>query len=211
MVGYPILLAVGVCGASLAGYRVSGVGQATRPLATIAAAAAYLFFAAALYCFAFSLSPRPHGAGNRILHVGLALACLLPAATLALTARAFEPPPQIEIGSLWITPTALYVKSGARAVHAAAAPSRLEAELIEARLPGFGVVWQGLKALRADGQELPWKGSGGWTARLLGLWSAPSEARGTFLGRSVVAIPLVANHRVKILATRESVRFEAEP
>jgi hypothetical protein len=208
---WPVILS-GAIGAAAAGlYFAAGPVSLTRPVATITASASYLFFAAALAAASFALAARPVGLFSRLLHAGLMVACVVPALLLAWLAHAFEPPIEREIGSLWITPASLYVSSGSRARREAPAVQRLDAVAVDARLPGLGVVWEGLEGFHAAGVEVPWRGKGGWVARMATRWTGPAPSAGSLFTRSVQSLTLDPNRRVRILATREHVRFVPEP
>ena len=136
---WPVFLPGAVGAAAVGLYFAAGPGSLTRPVATITASVAYLFFGAALAAATFAVTARPAGVFSRVLHAGLAMACVVPALLLAWLAHAFEPPVEREIGSLWITPASLYVSSGSRARREAPAVERLDAIAVDARLPGIGV------------------------------------------------------------------------
>ena len=208
---YPAALAAGVCVAAVAAYRAADLDSLSRPISTMTASLAYLFFTGSLAAAAYALSPRPVGLVSRLLHAGLAVACVLPALTLAWLARGFEPPVEREIGSLWTTPAALYVSSGSRARREGAAAERLDAWTVDARLPGFGVFWEGLEGFHAGGREIPWRGRGGVAARFAARWFRPSRSADSLFVHTVQPVALRPNQRVRILATREHVRFAAEP
>jgi hypothetical protein len=208
---YPIVFAAAAGAAAVFLYFGSGVDRTARPVATITASLAYLFFAAALAASAYALSPRPVGGLARLLHAGLAVACLLPAFVLAWLARGFEPAVEREIGSLWTTPTALYVAAGSRARREGAAVERLDALSVDARFPGFGILWEGLEGFHAAGVSVPWRGRGGLAARLAVRWLRPSASADSLFTRSVQTLALQPNRRVHILATREHVRFVPDP
>lgn len=204
---YPVLLSGAIGALAVLGYRATGLERLTRPLSTISAAIGYLFLAAVLFSVAFAISPGGRGAGNRLAHLALAFACALPALSLLLFARALEPAKEREIGVLWTTPSSLYVgRTRRRAVNCGPVAQRLEARLVETRLPGFGVVWQGLRGFFTDGREVAWRGSGGLTARLLQPIAEPAE-RGGFVTLSRQSITLEANRRLAILSSGEHVRF----
>jgi hypothetical protein len=140
----------------------------------------------------------------------MAVLCLAPALVLALLARAFEPAVERDIGSLWTTPSALYVSSGRRSRREAPVVDRLDAITVDAWLPGLGTVWAGLEAFHAAGREIPWRGAGGTSARLAGRWLWSSGGTGP-VRRSVQTLRLEPNRRVRILASRERIRFAPEP
>lgn len=205
---YRFLLPASVALAALVGYRACGVARVEGSLATLTASAAYLFFAAALAVVALALSPKPRGVSERLLHAGIAAACLAPAMVLGLLARAFEPPRPRAIGTLWTTPTALYVSAGAGRARRAGVPrSEVEALLVDGRAPAFGVVWQGLEGFRSGERVVKWRGRGGLTARTLARWAGPLSRRGVFLARSTQNVALPPNVRVWIVAEPGRIRF----
>ncbi len=208
---YPILLAVFLGAVTAGGYVVADVSGRVRPISTIMACLSFLFLCAAICAAGFALRPRPSGAIARLLHAALAVTCLFPALVLVLLATAIEPPVENEIGSLWTTPTALYLARGGRAWRAGPAAGRLEARTIDASVPGLGIVWKGLEGFEVAGRDVPWRGSGGTAARFLGWWSNHSGSRPGFFRRSVQMVTLEPNRRVRILAARDHVRFVAEP
>jgi hypothetical protein len=207
---YRFLLPLAIALAAVAGFHACGVTRVEGPLATLAAAAAYLFFSAALALAAFALSPRPRGPTERLLHAATAGLCLVPAFVLALLGRGFEPPRARAIGSLWSTPTALYVSPGGRARRVGDAAPEVEALLVEARAPAFGVVWQGLEGFRKSSRVVKWRGRGGFIARFLSRWAAPLSRRGVFLARSTRIVPLPPNVRVWIVSAPGTIRFATD-
>ena len=204
---YRFVLPALVALAAVVGFYVCGVARVEGPLATVAASTGYLFFVAALALLFLALSPKRRGAPERLLHAGTAAACLLPALTLALLARAFEPPRPRAIGHLWSTPTALYVSTGGRARRVGDPRMEVEALLVDARAPAFGVVWQGLEGFRSGERVMRWRGRGGFTARLLARWAGPLSRRGVFLARSTQIVPLPPNVKVWIVAQPGAIRF----
>jgi hypothetical protein len=177
------------------------------PLAGLCASIAYLFFVAALALAALAASPGRRGAPERILLTTIAAGSLLPAIALGLLAGAFEPPRPREIGSVWTTPTALYLSTGGRARRVGGPGTEVEALLVEARAPAFGVVWQGLEALRVGGRVIRWRGRGGFTARVLSRWANPLSRRGVFLARSSLTVRLAPNEKVWIVSEPGRIRL----
>ena len=208
--GYRVALPLFVAAAAAFGFRAFGVSRMEGALATFSASIAYLFFVAALALAALAASPGRRGAPERILLATTAAGSLLPAIALALLGRAFEPPRPREIGSVWKTPTALYLSTGGRARRVGEPAAQIEALLVEARAPAFGVVWQGLEALRVGERAIKWRGRGGFTARLLSRWAAPLSQRGVFLGRSTQSVPLEPNVKVWIVSEPGKIRFSKE-
>lgn len=207
---YRFVLPAAVVFAAAAGFRACGVARVEGSLATISASLAYLFFVAALALAALALSPMRRGAPERLLHAGTAAACLLPALVLALFARAFEPPRPRPIGNLWSTPTALYVSTGGRARRVGEPRMEMEALLVDARAPAFGIMWQGLEGFRSGQRVVKWKGRGGFMARLLARWASPLSKRGVFLARSTRIVPLPPNVKVWIVTEPGRIRFTTE-
>ncbi|HEV8611823.1 MAG TPA: hypothetical protein VGS98_17335 [Thermoanaerobaculia bacterium] len=208
---YRYLLPIVIALFAVLGFRACGVARVEGSLATFAASAGYLFFAAALALGGLALSAKPRGPAERLLHAGTAALCLLPAMVLALLARGFEPPRPRVIGHLWSTPTALYLSTGARARRVGDPRMEMEALLVDARAPAFGVVWEGLEGLRSGERVVKWKGRGGTTARLLSRWAGPLSRRGIFLARSTQMVPLPANVKVWIVSEPGKVRFTTQP
>ena len=199
----PLVISLG----AVAGFLACGVSRVEGSLATLTASGGYLFFAAALALAALAASPKPRGAPERLLHAGTAAACLLPAIVLALLARAFEPPRPRAIGYVWSTPTALYASTGGRGRRLGDPRMEVEALLVEARAPAFGIVWQGLEGFRSRSRVIKWTGRGGLTARLLSRWASPLARRGVFLSRSTQMVPLPPNVKIWIVSDRGSIRF----
>ena len=199
----PLALAL----AAIAAFQAIGVTRLENPLASLTASIAYLFFAASVALAGLALSPRGRGWGERVLMASTALLALGPALLLGLLSRGFEPPRPRAIGNVWSTPTALYVSTGGRARRVAEAVAEIEAQLVDARAPAFGIVWEGLSGFRAGARTVPWRGRGGFLARLLERWSAPLERRGVFLQRATRSVPLPANVRIWIISTPGGIRF----
>src|SRR5262249_20753466 len=86
---WAILLSVTIASLAFLVYSWLRVGSLASPLARVTAAFAFFFFLAALYAADFALSPRPRGAGARLLHGMLALACVTPFLLLAPLSHAF--------------------------------------------------------------------------------------------------------------------------
>lgn len=204
---YRFGLPVSVALAALAGFLACGVSRVEGPLATIAASAGYLFFAAALALASLGASPKPRGVTERTILVGTAAACLLPAMALSLLGRAFEPPRPRVIGHVWSTPTALYVSSGGRGRRLGDPRMEIEALFVEARAPAFGIVWQGLEGFRSRERVIQWTGRGGFTARLLSRWASPLSRRGILLSRSTRTVALPPNVKVWIVSGPSGIRF----
>jgi hypothetical protein len=206
-----VALPASVAVAAAAGFLVCGVARVEGAVASLAASAAYLFFLAAVTVGALAVAPGSRGPTERAVHAGAAAACLVPAIVLALLARAFEPPRPRAIGSLWSTPTALYVSTGGRrARRVADARSEVEALLVDVRAPAFGIVWRGLDGFRSGERVVRWRGRGGFSARLLSRWGDPLSRRGVLLGRSTETVRLPPNVKVWIVARPGDIRFTTE-
>jgi hypothetical protein len=208
---YRFLFPLAIVLSAILGFRGCGVTRVEGSLATFAASVGYLFFTAALALAALALSARPRGPAERMLHAGAAGLCLAPAMVLALLARGFEPPRPRAIGHLWSTPTALYLSTGGRARRVGEPRMEMEAILVDARAPAFGIVWEGLEGLRSGDRVIQWKGRGGRTARLLSRWAGPLSQRGIFLARSTQTVPLPPNVKVWIVTEPGKVRFTTDP
>lgn len=198
--------------AALAGARAFRITDAAAPpLAGIAGAAGFLFFATALAAAGRAASPDARGPLDRALSAVAGTLVLVPALFFLLFSRAADPPVPRTIGSLWQTPSALYVSPGGRARREAeAAPSgTLEAEVVGVRSGLLGLSWEGLARLRAGGTEIPWRGSGGTAARLLNRLPRALARPGSFVAvtrdRRPVAAP--ANVKVWILRSPAGIAF----
>lgn len=207
---YGFLLPLAVALAATFGFRACGVSRVEGPLATLAASSGYLFLVAAIALASLALTPARRGVTERVLQAGIAAACLLPAIVLSLLARAFEPPRPREIGSIWSTPTALYVSTGGRARRVGDPREEVQALFVDARAPALGIVWQGLEGFRSGSRVVKWTGRGGWTARLLARWAEPLSRRGVFLARSTKDVQLPPNVRVWIVSEPANIRFTKE-
>jgi hypothetical protein len=206
---YSFVLSIAVAVAAFVTYTWLRVGSLVSPLSRLCAALAFLFFLASLYAGDFALSPRARGTGARMLHVGLALACLTPFLLLTLLSRAFEPAERRVVATLWATPSGVYLSEGiARKIGPVS--SSIEARLVEARLPEANLEWGGLASFRIGGAEVSWKGPGGSQARWLGLHADALRARGVVVRRLSEEVPLPPNVRVRVLSTAEGFRFEPE-
>ena len=206
---YWVVLSIVVAVAACVTYGWLRVGSLVSPLSRLCAALGFLFFLASLYAGDFALSPRPRGTGARTLHAGLALACLTPFLLLTLLSRAFEPAERLVVGTLWATPSGVYLSEG-RARKIGPVSSSIEARLVEARLPEANLEWGGLASFRIGGTEVSWKGRGGALARWLGRHADALRARGVEVRRLSEEVPLPPNVRVRVLSTAEGFRFEPE-
>lgn len=201
------LLAAAIAGASA--YRIAD-GSAP-PLAAIPASGGFLFFAAGLAAASRALSPERRGVPDRALSAAAALAALVPAGVLLALSRGIDPPAPRLIGSVWSTPTGLYVAHGARARAKNEGPPapRVEADVITVRSQVFGFSWTGVARLRAQARAIPWRGRGGIAARLVDRLGP--RAGGALLAvqreRREAAVP--PNVRIWIFASRSDVSFSA--
>lgn len=201
------LAAAAVGGAS--SYRIAD--GSTPPLAAIPAAAGFLLFVAALAAASRALSPEWRSAADRGLSAAAAFAALVPAGALLALSHGIDPPAASTIGSVWSTPTALYVAHGGRTKAKNEGPpaARIEADIVSTRSLLLGFSWTGVARLRADGRSIPWRGRGGVVARLVdrlgpreggALWAVRRERR-------EVATP--PNVRIWIFRSRSDVTFSA--
>ena len=205
---YPMLFSLLVCALAVGGYATLRVGRLDSPLASMAAALSYVFFAALLYAASYALSPRWRGWTTRVFHTALAAALLLPVFLFASLSRGLEPPEREVLAHFWTTPTAVYLSSGGRAKKVAPAAAEVTAVAVEAHLPAVGVVWEGLQGFRIGEEEIAWKGSGGRMARWLAPWAADSSpARDVALLRSARRVPLSPNLKIEIVKERGRLRF----
>ncbi len=180
-------------------------------LAVIFASSSFLFFAAALSSASWAVGSGPRGVLGRALHLALAGLLLLPAGAALALAELVEPPPRTVLGSVWRTPAATYLATARRrGRRVGSSAGRLEASVVEARVPVLGVVWQGLEALRIDGRDVPWKGSGGFLARRLAAWAGPLSEHGVWLSKSQRAVALPENARLWIVEERRRIAFLTE-
>jgi hypothetical protein len=183
-------------------------------LAGAAGASGFLLFSAGAAAFLRASSTAPRAALDRGAS-GLAGAFVIfPAMMLLALARAADPAPPQTIGSLWATPTALYVANGkeARRAHRVlpAAPASIAADVVVAQCPLFALRWTGLAGFAAGGTEIPWSGSGGSRARLVA--RLPSRTLSPFFTvdetRVVVATP--PNARIWIVRSAGGILFSAD-
>jgi hypothetical protein len=206
---YAILLSVLVAALSFFVYTWLRVGSLASPLARVTAASAFFFFLAALYAGDFALSPRPRGAGSRLLHGALALACLTPFLLLAPLSRSFEPTLGRLEGTVWGTPAGIYISDGKPRRLFPPAPA-VEARVVEARVPALDWQWRGLSGFRLGSSEQPWRGSGGSFARWLDGSADTLRRHGVAVRRSTEEIPLPPNVKVRIVRRDDTFAFEPE-
>ncbi|MDQ6893135.1 MAG: hypothetical protein M3167_10695 [Acidobacteriota bacterium] len=169
------------------------------PLAALAGCSGYLFFAASLLFAAVALAPSGRSAAARVVAGMLGAVCLPPALVLLFFSRAADPPRPLVIGTLWQTPTALYVASGGRARRESDSAAPVEADLVEARSAIFGLSRQGLAGFRSGGHAIPWRGDGGLGSRIAARWPAALSGPLFSVGRSSRPIAMHPNERVWIL------------
>jgi hypothetical protein len=177
------------------------------PLAALAGCSGYLFFAASLLFAAVALAPAGRSAAARVVAGMLGAVCLPPALVLLFFTRAADPPRPLVIGTLWQTPTALYVSSGGRARRESDGAAPVEADLVDARSAIFGLSRQGLAGFRSGGHAIPWRGDGGLGSRIAGRW--PSALSGPLFSvvRSSRPIEMRPNERVWILRGPGGIEF----
>jgi len=169
------------------------------PLASLAGCWGYLFFAASLLFSVVALAPAGRSAAARVVAGMLGAVCLPPALVLLFFTRAADPPRPLVIGTLWQTPTALYVSSGDRARRESDAAAPVEADLVEARSAIFGLSRQGLAGFRSGGHAIPWRGDGGLGSRIAARWPAALSGPLFSVGRTSRPIEMRPNERVWIL------------
>ncbi len=186
--------------AAVAGARAFRIADASAPpLAAIAGAAGFLFWAGALLAAARAVSPGAHGFFGRLLACGAAAAALAPALFCLVVTRAADPPAPRTLGSLWRTPAALYVSEGGKARREAPAGEQLEADVVSLASPALGFSWEGLAHLRCGGQEVPWRGRTGSTARSFARFPGVLKVLGFSFSRGWRAIRAPANEKIWIL------------
>ena len=88
--------------------------------------------------------------------------------------------------------------------------SEIDAEVVSVRAPALGIVWEGLARFRAAGRVVPWRGRGGFLARLLERWAAPLSRRGVFLQKSTRSLFVPPNVRTWIVSEPGKIRFGPE-
>ena len=207
---YSVLLSVAVAAAAFGTYVWLRIGDPSGPpLAHLTSAVAYFFFLAALYAGDYALSPRPRGVGARLLHGGLALACFTPFLLLALLSGAFRPGERRVDGTVWATPSGVYVSSG-RARRIGPSAEAFQARRVEARMPELDWKWEGLASLRIGATEEPWPGRGGKMARWLDRSAESLRRHGVQVRRLTEEVPLPPNVRIRIIRTPEGLEFEPE-
>jgi len=198
--------------AAAAPFRI--VDSKAPPLATLAGCAGYVVFAAALLLAGLALAPVVRSAPVRVLAGTLGAIVLFPAVILLYFTRAADPPQPLVIGTLWQTPTALYVSSGGRGRRESDLAGPVEAELVEARSALFGLSRQGLAGFRSAGRPIPWRGDGGLGSRLAARWPVILSGSLFSVTRSWRPIEMQPNERQWILRGPDGITFstvEAAP
>ena len=197
-------LAAAALGAA-APFRI--VDSQAPPLATLAGCSGYVFFAAALLLAGLALAPVLRSNAVRVLTAMLGAIVLFPAMILLFFTRAADPPQPLVIGTLWQTPTALYVSSGGRGRRESDLAGPVEAELVEARSALFGLSRQGLAGFRSAGRPIPWRGDGGFGSRLAARWPAMLSGPIFSVTRSWRPIEMHPNERQWILRGPDGIAF----
>ncbi|MDQ2871333.1 MAG: hypothetical protein M3S32_11355 [Acidobacteriota bacterium] len=186
-------------------FRIADPGA--PPLAAIAGAAGFLFCAGALLAALRAVAPGVHGVFGRLLACGAAAAAVAPALFFLVLTRAADPPGPRTLGSLWRTPSALYVSDGGKARREAPPGEPLEADVVSVASPLLGSSWEGLARLRSGGQEFPWRGRSGASAR--GFAGAPRlmAALGFSVSRSWRPVTAPLNERIWIVRGPGGIAF----
>lgn len=183
-------------------------------LAAAAGACGFLLFSAGAVALLRASSTAPRGALDRGASAAAGAFAIFPAILLLALARAADPAPPRTIGSLWATPTALYVADGGKARRAhrvlPAGPASIAADIVVAQCPLFALRWTGLAGFAAGGAGIPWSGSGGSRARLVA--RLPSRTLFPFFTvdetRVVVATP--PNARIWIVRSADGILFAGD-
>jgi len=186
------------------------IAEAAPPLAAIPAAAAFLFFAGAAAAAARAASPLPRSGLDRALATAAALLLLVPAGAGLALSRGLDPPAPRVIGSLWTTPTALYVARGVRGGwprREGPPAAEVHADVVTAKSLLFGVTWTGIARLTGGAQPFPWRGTGGRAARLLDRFGPRPGGALLSVERTRVDVATPPNVRVWIERSPAGVRF----
>jgi hypothetical protein len=202
--------AVLIAAATVAAAVACRIGEAAPPLAAIPAAFGFLFFAAAASAAARAASPAARGRVDRALSVAAALLLLIPAGVGLALSRGLDPPAPRMIGSLWTTPTALYVAGGVRGSRArreGPASAEVRADVVTAKSLLFGVTWTGIARLSGGGPPFPWRGRGGRAARFLDRFGPHPGGALLSIERTRVDVATPPNVRVWIFRSPTEVRF----
>ncbi|MEO8189387.1 MAG: hypothetical protein ABI682_03515 [Acidobacteriota bacterium] len=194
--------------AALVGARAFRIADAAAPpLAAIAGAGGFLFLAGALLAAARAVSPAGHGPIGRVLAAVAGSAALAPALFFLVLTRAADPPAPRTLGSLWRTPAALYVSDGGKARRELPAGEPLEAEVVTVASAPLGFSWEGLSHLRAAGQQVPWRGRTGSTARTLERFPGVLGALGFSFSRGWRPVSAPVNERIWIVRGTSGIAF----
>jgi hypothetical protein len=186
------------------------IGEAAPPLAAIPAAIGFLFFAGAASAAARAASPAARGRVDRAVSVAAALLLLVPAGVGLALSRGLDPPAPRVIGSLWTTPTALYVAGGVRDTRArreGPPATEVRADVVTAKSLLFGVTWTGIARFSGGGPPFPWRGRGGRLARLLDRFGPSPGGALLSVERTRVDVATPPNVRVWIFRSPAEVRF----
>lgn len=183
---------------------------AAPPLAAIAGAGGYLFLVVALALGDRALSPAPRRGLDRAISAAAAALLVMPALAGLALARAADPPLPRTIGSLWTTPTALYVSAGGKAWRAGPAAAEAEADVVSARSALFGLSWTGLARVRTGTTESPWRGSGGFAARMLDRHGPRPGGTVLAVDRRRLPVSTPPNVKIRILRSADGIAFEAD-
>ncbi|MFN2632593.1 MAG: hypothetical protein ABR610_04175 [Thermoanaerobaculia bacterium] len=186
-------------------FRIADPGA--PPLAAIAGAAGFLFCAGALLAALRAISPGVHGVFGRLLACGAAAVAVAPALFFLIVTRAADPPGPRTLGSLWRTPSALYVSDGGPARREASPAEPLEADVVSVGSPLLGSSWEGLAHLRAGGQAFRWRGRSGSAARSFGSVPRFLTALGFSVTRSWRRIAAPVNEKIWIVRGPAGIAF----
>jgi hypothetical protein len=196
--------------AAIAAWGLIGPGARRLAAAVLPAAAASLLFSGAIFALLGAISPARRGVVGRLLLLQLAAVLAVGALPLALVASAVDSPEARIVGSVWATPTAIYLEADrGEGIRAGPAVARAEARIVELRLPGGGPIWQGLAEVRAAGASTKWPGERGVPARLLGSMAAAADSPTAFLRERWETLELPVNRKVWIVRRGEHLRFDA--
>jgi hypothetical protein len=200
-----LLLAI----AAAATWLVAGTSARRLAAAALAGGLASLVASGAVLAALAAIAPGGRGIASRVLHLAVALLLCLPAAALSVLSSALDSPEPRIVGSLWSTPTAVYVE-GARGKGrrlGGAAPKAV-ARIVEVRLPGAGALWQGVSRIEAGGASARWRGERGLSARLLGVVAAPETSSTAFVRERAVDLELPVNRKVWVVRRGEKISFD---
>jgi hypothetical protein len=208
-----LLAAAGAAQVVLAATALLGAGTfriadpRVAPIAAMSACIGFLFLGSALLLAGLAASPARRDTALRILAATLAAVALAPALVLLFFSRSADPPKPVVIGSLWRTPTALYVSGGGRARRESGGSAALEADIVDAQSRVFGVSRQDLAGFRSPAGAVPWRGAGGFGARLAARWPAALSGPLFSVTRRTLPIALPENERLWILRGGGGISF----